>query len=159
MCDFHKYILAQCFWILDSYRCSNVKNKNAQNYFECITFFTVRYTDDFVDTPLIFEQQLWTVDELRTWHFVINFFMHPFILPNASPHLPPRWCSFSLLIPHFSLSFWLSPLLTHAVRSFSLIHQYAIVQPLPFSDANYLPKWGCEALCLPAQSFIDRSVS
>lgn len=38
--------------------CRNVKNKNAQNHFEYITFFTVRYTDDFVDSPLILEQQL-----------------------------------------------------------------------------------------------------
>lgn len=74
--------------------------------------------------------------------------------------LPPS-CSFSLFSPHFPpprLFLSVSPL-THAVRFFSLIHQYTIVQRLPFSDANYLPKWGCEALCLPAQSFIDRSVS
>lgn len=60
----------------------------------------------------------------------------------------------------FSPSLFLSfSLLMHAVWFFSLIHQYTIVQWLPFSDANYLPKWGCEALCLPAQSFIDHSVS
>lgn len=82
---------------------------------------------------------------------VVFLFLHPVSFMIA---LILGFChSFSLPV---YLSF--SPLM-HAVRFFSLIHQYTIVQRLPFSDANYLPKWECEALCLPAQSFIDRSVS
>lgn len=86
-------------------------------------------------------------------HIGFLFLSHPFCLLQDL-------CYFHFFSLFFSDTLFLSSYpLMHAIRFFSLIHQYTIVQRLPFSDANYLPKWGREALCLPAQSFIDRSVS
>lgn len=85
---------------------------------------------------------------------IVYLFYTSSSLPKVLTH------SHFLSLIFFSSSMFpsVSPL-THAVHFGTLIHQYTIVQWLPFSDANYLPKWGCEALCLPAKSFIDRSVS
>lgn len=58
------------------------KKKKAQNYLEYITFFIVCYTDDFVGSPLILEQQL------TAWHFVINFLMHIFFFFFHPTHHP-----------------------------------------------------------------------